>query len=345
METKKNIIYLCDAEKKASGGAKIIYQHSQIINSFKGYSSEVLHIKLKKSAKWKISLTKKIGLSNSNHHGWQLNQIKALVNFKHNWFHNKIIIKNNFNFNPSKDLVIFPEIYAHLAEDLCIKKNISYGIFVQNGYSINSSSNLKLINNVYNNANFILSYSKDINECIQLNFPNITKKIVNINISINSKKFTFNNKKKNLITYMSRKLPNHSSKVISILKRYLPLKWKIKDLNNISEKEVYRNLNQSKIFLSFSELEGLGIPPLEAALFNNHVIGYIGEGGKDYWKKPIFTKISSGDIKKFVHEIVKRIKNKNFTNKNLAVQRKKIREDYSLKKETISLKKFLRKII
>ena len=34
METKKNIIYLCDAEKKASGGAKIIYQHSQIINSF-----------------------------------------------------------------------------------------------------------------------------------------------------------------------------------------------------------------------------------------------------------------------------------------------------------------------
>ena len=91
METKKNIIYLCDAEKKASGGAKIIYQHSQIINSFNGYSSEVLHIKLKKSAKWKISLTKKIGLSNSSHHGWQLNQIKALVNFKHNWVNSRSI--------------------------------------------------------------------------------------------------------------------------------------------------------------------------------------------------------------------------------------------------------------
>ena len=59
MKIKKNIIYLCDAEKKASGGAKIIYQHSEIINSFKNFRSEILHLKLKKSAKWKISLVKK----------------------------------------------------------------------------------------------------------------------------------------------------------------------------------------------------------------------------------------------------------------------------------------------
>ena len=53
MKIKKNIIYLCDAEKKASGGAKIIYQHSEIINSLKNFSSEVLHLKLKKRAKWR----------------------------------------------------------------------------------------------------------------------------------------------------------------------------------------------------------------------------------------------------------------------------------------------------
>ena len=36
-----------------------------------------------------------------------------------------------------------------------------------------------------------------------------------------------------------------------------------------------------KIFLSFSSLEGLGLPPVEAALAGNHVIGYTGEGGNE----------------------------------------------------------------
>ena len=43
----KNIIYLSHAEKNPSGGAKIIYHHSEIINSFKNFSSQVLHIKKK----------------------------------------------------------------------------------------------------------------------------------------------------------------------------------------------------------------------------------------------------------------------------------------------------------
>ena len=42
----------------------------------------------------------------------------------------------------------------------------------------------------------------------------------------------------------------------------------------MSEREIFKNLNFSKIFLSFSHLEGLGIPPIEAALLNNKVIGY-----------------------------------------------------------------------
>ena len=48
----KNIVYLSHTEKKPTGGAKIIYQHSEIINKLKNYSSEVLHIKKKKSQKF-----------------------------------------------------------------------------------------------------------------------------------------------------------------------------------------------------------------------------------------------------------------------------------------------------
>lgn len=341
MKIKKNIIYLCDAEKKASGGAKIIYQHSEIINSLKNFSSEVLHLKLKKRAKWSISISKKISFRNYAPQGWQSNQVKAAENFRHTWFKNKIKSKNDFIFNSKKDFIIIPEIYAHLADDLFLKKKIDYAIFVQNGYAINSTNNFKKLKKVYSNAKCILSYSKDITECILINFPKLKKKIFKVTISVNVNKYKFKKEKKNLITYMSRKLPEHSAKVISILRLYLPAKWKVKDLNNMSEREVFKNLNFSKIFLSFSHLEGLGIPPIEAALLNNKVIGYTGEGGNEYWKYPIFTSVKSGDIKRFAKLV---IKNLSFKNNSYSNHRKKLHNRFSKSREANNIQRLLKYI-
>ena len=66
-------------------------------------------------------------------------------------------------------------------------------------------------------------------------------------------------------------------------------------------------LKKSKIFLSFSSFEGLGLPPAEAALLGNFVIGYTGEGAMNT-DKPIFTKINSGEIVTFVKEVLKKLK-------------------------------------
>ena len=141
---------------------------------------------------------------------------------------------------------------------------------------------------------------------------------------------------------MSRKLPQHSARVVSLLKVYLPFNWIIKDLNNMHEKEVFKNFYLSKIFMSFSDLEGLGIPPIEAALFKNKVIGYTGEGGNEYWKKPIFTFVRSGDIKSFVRHV---IKNLDIKNNNLSKQQKNLSKIFSKEQEEASIKKFLKNII
>jgi len=341
----KNIIYLCNAEKGASGGAKIIYHHSEIINNLKNYKSQVIHIRKKRTAKWKNSIKKRLKINLNNETGWQHNDIEALKNFKYNWFSNKVSIKNNLNFSHQTDFVILPEIFAHLADDLLIKKNIKYAIFVQNGYSIISVNNEKKLNKAYSNANFILSYSKDITQCINLTFPKLKTKIIKIKYSIEqTRKDIFKNKKK-LITYMSRKLPQHSNHVISFLSKQLPKGWIVKDLNNISEKDVFKNLSNSKIFLAFSNLEGLPLPPVEAALAGNYVIGYTGEGGKDYWKKPIFTEVYSGDIRNFVKQVLKKISEVNI-NKNLKLkQYKKLAKEFSKNNEILHIKKFLKNIL
>ena len=312
MNNNINIVYITHSEKKPSGGGKIIYKHSEIINSFKNiYTSEVVHIKKKKSTKWINSIQKILKIDNRKYSGWEIDDIQVYKNFKTKWFKNNVKIKNNLNFNSKKDFVIIPEIFAHFANDLFIKQKINYAIFVQNGYALYSTNNYNKLNLAYKHAKFIISYSKDISKCVNLAFPFCKNKIFKTSYSITVKKL--NTHKKNIITYMPRKLSDHSKLLFFFLKNHLPKNWKIKSLDGLTENEVYNNLYKSKIFLSFSKLEGLPLPPVEAGLTGNKVIGYTGEGGKEYWQEPIYTEIKNGEFDNFVNKIILFTKqNKNF---------------------------------
>jgi len=340
----KNIIYVSHAEKGPSGGAKIIYHHSEIINNLNNFSSEVLHLKKNRLSKIKISIRKKLKINNKNiESGWQLNELEAVKKFNYKWFENKIKTKNELSFDKKKDFLILPEIFAHLAEDLCIKNGISYAIFVQNGYVISSTNNERKLSLAYKKAKFIISYSDDITKCIKLKFSNIKTKIIKISYALDLKNSKINHKK-NIITYMSRKLPQHSYLVTNYLKPHLPNKWSIRDLNNLNEKKTYDYLKESKIFLSFSNMEGLPLPPAEAALAGNFVIGYTGEGGNEYWKKPLFTKVNSGEIKTFVKEILSKILEINSGKKPSKKYISNLKIKFSKDRELNNIKKFLKYI-
>tara|TARA_A100001015_G_C15023792_1_gene729380 strand:+ start:484 stop:1506 length:1023 start_codon:yes stop_codon:yes gene_type:complete len=339
----KNIIFLVDAQQGPSGGGKVIYQYSNYINSLKDFSSSVAHLKKKKINKWMQSINKRMNLYEENYTGWKANELTVKKNYFFSWFNVSIKSKNNLVFDKKKDFVILPEIFAHLACDLLIKKKIKYAIFVQNGYALFPTYDLEKLNKSYNNAKFILSYSKDIKSCISLAFPKIKKKIVDVKYSIDKNKLNSQSKKLNLITFMPRKLKKHSELTLSFLKNNLPKKWKLKAIHNMSEKEVFKNLKKSKIFLSFSELEGLPLPPVEAALAGNQVIGYTGEGGKEYWRKPIFTEIKTGELKIFCREILRKIKIKDFLKKTKK-QRVYLANQFSSSKEKVSIKNFLKLI-
>ena len=171
-----------------------------------------------------------------------------------------------------------------------------------------STDDFNKIKNSYKNSKIILSDSEYSIKCLKEMFPEFKNKILRINFSIDKKKFKIS-KKINLITYMPRKLANHSNLLLFYLKNLLPKNWKILPLINISEKYLIKNLSKSKIFLSFSNLEGIGIPPIEAALSGNKVIGYTGGGGSEYWKGKIFKKVENGEIADFGKKVLKEINN------------------------------------
>ena len=64
MKSKKkiNVIYILPAHKSASGGSKVIYQHSELINklNIKNVSSQILHLKKKKIDKILLSIKKRM---------------------------------------------------------------------------------------------------------------------------------------------------------------------------------------------------------------------------------------------------------------------------------------------
>lgn len=307
------------------------------------FSSSIIHLKKRKIKKIFDSLNKKIKRKETKVTGWNIKDLEVKKNYFFSWFNTKVNIRNDLKFNKKNDFIILPEIFAHFAEDLLFKNKIPYAIFVQNGYAIFPTNDIGKLNRVYSKAKFILSYSKDIKQCISLAFPNQKHKILDVICAINSKKFNVKTKKQNLITYMPRKLRKHSELFNFFVKNKLPKKWKIKPIENLNENEVCRVLNKSKIFLSFSELEGLGIPPIEAALAGNKVIGYTGESGKEYWQKPIFTNVYNGDIKDFCFKLLKNLQNKNFLiiSKH---QRKILAKKFSLENERKSIKNFLKYI-
>lgn len=339
----KNIIFIVDAQKGVSGGAKAIYQYSNYINSLKNYSSYVTHIKKKRISKIFESIDKRLNrkLGKKQYTGWKYEDLKVLKNYSFPWFDIKINIKNNLLFNKKKDFIVLPEIFAHFGVEL-YKEKINYAILMQNPYAIFPTNNFKKLKDSYEKAELILHYSHEMKRGIIKAFPNSKLNLIEVGTSINSKDLQFSNKS-NIITYMPRKLPLHSSLVINYLKRQLPKKWKIFPIHNLDRKKTFDKLKKSKIFLSFSFLEGLGMPPLEAAISGNKVIGYDGEGGKEYWKKPIFIKVENGNIFNFCDQVLKNLNDKNFINTSWK-QRKKIIKKYSFSTTKKKLDRFLTKI-
>tara|TARA_B100000282_G_C31645491_1_gene450522 strand:+ start:31 stop:939 length:909 start_codon:yes stop_codon:yes gene_type:complete len=293
------------------------------------------------------SLSKKFNLFKEEHSGWNPNKMRVSRFFSpsKNWFNKNINSKKKFTLDKNTDFLIIPEIWSHFPEDLNLKKKgIKYGIFIQGFFHMNSTNNFKKLKAAYKNAKIIM-ISSDYNiRCFKEMFPEFKNKILRINFSIDSKKLKIS-KKTNTITYMPRKLPDHSQLLLFYLKNLLPKKWRIIPLENVSENYLIKSLSRSKFFLSFSNLEGLGIPPIEAALSGNKVIGYTGGGGIEYWKEPIFKKVENGDISSFGKKLLHEIKNykKNWINKTNK-NRLKLERLYSVEKEKKTLNLLINKI-
>lgn len=280
---RKNVIFLLPVQVKPAGGSIVAHHHSDTIKAiqYKNCSSQVFY-----PDKLQHSVTK----------------------FVHN-----SSFKQDTKFDINNDFVIIPEMMICRYAPKLIELGVKYGIHVQNGYSIgvelrSNIARFDELKNVYDKADLIIGNSLDTIANIQTVFPDVSDKIIRSYFVINKAKHQPVADKKNVITYMPRKLGKHSQLVLLFLGDKLPPHWSIKAIDGVTEQQVYDIFYESKIFLSFSELEGLAMPPAMAAMSGNRVIGYTGEANKEYFHLPCFEEVNCGDIKTYVDKILKAVK-------------------------------------
>ena len=235
----------------------------------------------------------------------------TVKNFRCTWLDESPPIIDTKYFKPG-DHIIFTEMGISRYYDFIRENDLQFSIFVQNGYHLSTGVFDKKTKNkvktVYNKASFIFSISNDTSDSIHTFLSIPKEKIIRMQYY---RKISFNkdaNNKSDLITYMPRKNYDHAHKVIFGLIDQLPKNWKIKPIIDMTDHEVDKTLNESKVFLALSNFEGLPAPPIEAAFANNFVIGYHGQGGKEYWVQPVFSEIKPLDVKSFMKTILDKVK-------------------------------------
>jgi len=238
------------------------------------------------------------------------NQIDSYIihddkNFRATWFENKTKITSaDTVFIKNDDLVVIPEIWAERVLTLWpgIRKIIfnqdSFNTFIPFRYKLAEVQHIYLHPDVVQ-VMVVSDYDYD---ALNWLFPGI--QLRRIYHGINNKLFFFNQHKKKQIAFMPRK----GTEDFIFLDYLLSLKnclddFKITVIDKMPLEQCANVLRESAIFLSFSHKEGFGLPPAEAMACGCIVIGYHGQGGKEFFKKNLTFSIEHSDLFSYAKQI------------------------------------------
>ena len=290
----KKIYFVCPNTTHITGGVKQIYKQVEILNR-NGISAYVLLEKKKQSNIWLTSYNIPIKYSS-----YLFKRLRYFFGGK------KINIKRKLKLYylqrksekiDDTVILVFPEIYGIYIKDVfpdTPKVIFNQGCYMTfSGFSIDKDYPITPYNDRKTLATIVAS--EDAFSYLSYTFKglNIYRMILGIDNTI----FNYSAEKSKQICFMPRKMEEDIIQVIHILKqRGRVQNWDFVSIDNKTEKEVSEIMKKSIFFLSFNRNEGFGLPAAEALACGCYVIGYHGQGGKEYFKPEFSTIIEAGNI-------------------------------------------------
>lgn len=278
-----NLIFLCAAKNKPVGGIKVIHQLAETayeILSPQGGGAYLCH---------------------PNRPNFRTTWFTHKVRYRSARFGLRLRPKIGFSsiprgcFDPTQDVVVLPELWVRKFALQLQALGVPYIILVQAGYFIGKGNPTDL-RRAYAAARAVWCVSDDTMECVRLAYPEASNRIHRFHVAVDADRFRPLTPKENWITYIPGKMPRHAELLRLFADPHLPPGWQWKPLHGLTETEMAETLGRSRIFVALAELEGFGLPPLEAALAGNLVMGYHAQGGREFWCKPLFLDVPQGDL-------------------------------------------------
>lgn len=297
----RHIYCICPDTQTPLGGVRKIYNQVDILRDL-GYNAFVLH---------------------------------AVLGFRCNWFQANTRIaylvktedpiqtmdaNGEISFLPpfgEGDILVIPDIHVEVVVPRLAEWNVRGVIFNQSPYltfpsfpslpitpysaSVDEDLQPLYLSERVLGTIVISKYSKQF---LKSTYSNLA--VYHVHCSINKKLFQYRLDKKKQIAYMPSKNPEASKNIITIIRERKRLKdWTFYPIENVPESQVAEIMKESALFLNFSYLEGFGLPPAEAMACGCVVIGYHGNGGREFFKRPYAHPIEAGDIVHFALTVEK----------------------------------------
>lgn len=223
--------------------------------------------------------------------------------FRCRWFDNQTRIISQAGMEArlqESDYLVFPEIHGpHLTE---YWPGIRKVIFNQNAHYTFSKHPIHAPGRhtpyLHPDVVATLVVSQHDEAYLKWLFPQL--RLLRIRYGLDDSLFNCGPGKQEQIAFMPRKLPGDVVQVVNMLKFRGALEgFELVEIDNKTEQQVAQILQKALFFLSFSDRESFGLPPAEAMACGCVVVGYDGNGGREFLKAPYAYPVAGADLLQF----------------------------------------------
>jgi Glycosyl transferases group 1 len=226
--------------------------------------------------------------------------------FSCTWFNHRTKVISSGQVVVSKqDVIVVPEIYGR---SICeLPAGVRQVIFNQGVYimlDLLASGKPAAAPYTHNpDLSAVLAVSEDSAAVLEYAFPGLRVKCVRHGIDP-AVHYSPPGPKHRRIAYMPRRRGREALQVLELLKLRGVLEgWEVIAIDRRTEADVAQLLRASQIFLSFSQLEGFGLPPFEALACGCLVVGFHGFGGREFFRPPFAIAVEDGDVVAFARAV------------------------------------------
>jgi glycosyltransferase involved in cell wall biosynthesis len=241
------IVYLLEVFPDIAGGVATIYRHVEILNAH-GFTAFVGLRTKPKTDYYEINAP--------------------------------LLIHGGYLEVRTGDVFVVPECFPHLARPL-MGTPAKLLMFCQNQYRLHFTSDPRAgiaefgVHGVIASSQAVHDFFRNVYGLADLPL---------VPYAIDPARYAPTGRKKRQIAFMPRKLPEDAVFIQSVFRRrharYADVPWL--RISGVKQREAARLMAESQCFLSLSDKESFGLPPLEAIACGCMVAGFHGDGGREY---------------------------------------------------------------